>query len=57
LPKVTELDPYTSTTSNLYYETDSLNAYGSISAIKIKNGGSNCYAIPGISAELNSDLG
>jgi hypothetical protein len=57
LPKVTELDSYTSTTSNLYYETDSLNAYGSISAIKIKNGGSNYYSLPGISTALNSDLG
>lgn len=47
---------YISTSSGIYYETDSLNAKGPISKIYISNRGSNYYSLPGIST-INSTLG
>jgi hypothetical protein len=48
LANVPEENSYTSGISSIKYETDSLNAYGSISKIKIINRGQNYYSIPQI---------
>jgi hypothetical protein len=46
--KVPEEDLYISGISSIKYETSSLNAYGSISKIKILNRGQNYYSLPQI---------
>jgi hypothetical protein len=46
--KVPEENSYTSGISSIKYETNSLNAYGPISKIKITNKGENYYSIPQI---------
>jgi hypothetical protein len=44
--KVPEENLYTSGISSIKYETNSLNAYGSVSKIKITNKGQNYYSLP-----------
>ena len=58
ISKDPEKSSYISTTSSaiLKYETDCVNAYGSISNIEIENGGKNYYSVPGIST-INSGIG
>jgi hypothetical protein len=48
LPNVPEKNSYTSGISSIKYETNSLNAYGPISKIKITNRGQNYYSLPQI---------
>jgi len=48
LSNVPEKNSYTSGISSIKYETNSLNAYGPISKIKITNRGQNYYSIPQI---------
>ena len=48
LAQTPEKQSYTSTNSTLKYETDSTQAYGSITSIEIKDRGRNYYSIPGI---------
>jgi hypothetical protein len=49
-----EESSYTKFTSNLYYTTNSLNAYGPISKVSILSGGSNYEFTPGISTVISS---
>ena len=51
-----EQSSYNTTESNLYYETTSTSAYGSISKINVINGGSNYFFTPGISS-ITTDYG
>ena len=57
LSQTPENTEYNSTSSILSYQTNSLSAYGGISSVRIRNGGSNYLSLPGISTQLRSDLG
>jgi hypothetical protein len=54
LAKYPEEQFYSQLTSNLYYETNSPSAYGSISKINITNGGNNYEFSPGISTVISN---
>jgi hypothetical protein len=56
IPKLPESSTYSSGISSISYTTDSLNAYGPISNMYIKNGGRNYYSLPSVS-NLSSDFG
>ena len=49
-----EESSYTASNANLYYETTSTTAYGSISKVNVINGGSNYQFTPGISSVITS---
>lgn len=49
-----EKESYNQETSNLYYETNCLTAYGAISKINIINGGNNYEFTPGISTVISN---
>ena len=57
LKEYPESDSYNTNVSQIAYQTDSLTAFGGISSIRLRNSGSNYYSLPGISTQLNSDLG
>jgi hypothetical protein len=54
LSQTPEATSYSSTTSILEYETDSLSAYGPISKIDIVNKGQNYYSLPGITSVISN---
>ena len=54
LSEYPEESSYTKVTSDLYYTTNSLNAYGPISKVSILSGGSNYEFTPGISTVISS---
>jgi hypothetical protein len=50
LPQTPEISSYTTSNAALSYETDSVDAYGTITNIEIKDKGTNYYSVPGISS-------
>ena len=57
LEEIPESSSYDVGLSTITYSTDSINAYGPISEVKIKNGGRNYSSLPGFSTVSISDLG
>jgi hypothetical protein len=57
IPNSPEVSSYSPGISSIKYTTDSLNAYGPIANMRIKNGGKNYYSLPGVSTQLSSDIG